>query len=195
MAEDQPNSIEFKVDTGDLYREESFTDLKAGTIKRLVPVRPDGSKDNTRKTVFVGHTSILTPDGPLPIQNVIAAKELQQAIKKFPEAMHAAMDRLMEEVKRYQKEHDFGEEVVLRIGIAAGGCSGFSYTLNFDDNFDDKVDSKYDCHGVAVVVDKKSALYLDGTTVDWQDNERGQGFSFDNPNVVRACACGHAPPA
>jgi hypothetical protein len=104
MIEEQPNNIEFTIDRSNLYLEESFTDLKAGTVKRLKPVRPDGSQDKTRKTVFVGHTSILTPNGPLPIQNVIAAKELQQAIKKFPAAMQAAMEQLMEEVKKYQEQ-------------------------------------------------------------------------------------------
>jgi hypothetical protein len=104
MIEEQPNNIEFTIDRSNLYLEESFTDLKAGTVKRLKPVRPDGSQDKTRKTVFVGHTSILTPNGPLPIQNIIAAKELQQAIKKFPEAMQAAMEQLMEEVKKYQEQ-------------------------------------------------------------------------------------------
>ena len=104
MIEEQPNNIEFTIDRSNLYLEESFTDLKAGTVKRLKPVRPDGSQDKTRKTVFVGHTSILTPNGPLPIQNVIAAKELQQAIKRFPEAMQAAMEQLMEEVKKYQEQ-------------------------------------------------------------------------------------------
>ncbi len=104
MIDEQQNNIEFTIDRSNLYLEESFTDLKAGTVKRLTPVRPDGSQDRTRKTVFVGHTSILTPNGPLPIQNVISAKELQQAIKKFPEAMHAAMEQLMEEVKKYQEQ-------------------------------------------------------------------------------------------
>ena len=104
MTDEQQNNLEFTIDRSNLYLEESFTDLKSGTIKRLVPVRPDGSQDNSRKTVFVGNTSILTPNGPLPVQNVINAKELQQAIKKFPEAMHAAMDRLMEEVKKYQEQ-------------------------------------------------------------------------------------------
>jgi len=104
MTDEQPNNIEFTIDRSNLYLEESFTDLKAGTVKRLTPVRPDGSQDNTRKTVFVGHTSILTPNGPLPIQNIIAAKELQQALKKFPEAMDAAMDLLMEEVKKYREQ-------------------------------------------------------------------------------------------
>ncbi len=104
MIDEQQNNIEFTIDRSNLYLEESFTDLKAGTIKRLTPVRSDGSQDKTRKTVFVGHTSILTPNGPLPIQNVISAKELQQAIKKYPEAMYAAMDQLMEEVKKYQEQ-------------------------------------------------------------------------------------------
>ena len=104
MTDEQPNNIEFTIDRSNLYHEETFTDLKAGTVKRLTPVRSYGSQDNTLKTVFVGHTSILTPNGPLPIQNIIAAKELQQAIKKFPEAMHAAMDQLMEEVKKYQEQ-------------------------------------------------------------------------------------------
>ena len=104
MTDQQPNSPEFTIDRSNLYREESFTDLKTGIVKRLTPVRTDGSQDNTRKTIFVGHASILTPNGPLPIQNVIAAKELQQAIKKFPEAMHAAMDQLMEQVKKYQEQ-------------------------------------------------------------------------------------------
>ncbi len=104
MIDDQQNNLDFTIDRSNLYLEESFTDLKAGTIKRLKPVLSDGSLDKTRKTVFVGHTSIITPNGPLPIQNVIAAKEIQQAIKKFPEAMQAAMDQLMEEVKKYQEQ-------------------------------------------------------------------------------------------
>jgi len=104
MADEQQNMEEFKIDRTNLYIEESFTDLKIGTVKRLTPVKTDGSADKSRKTMFVGHTSIMTPNGPLPIQNVIDAKELSQAIKKFPEAMQAAMDRLIEEVKKYQEQ-------------------------------------------------------------------------------------------
>ncbi|QDV61615.1 MULTISPECIES: HesB/IscA family protein [Crateriforma] len=99
-------------------------------------------------------------------------------------------ERAAEEVKRFQKEHNFDDSMLLRIGVAGGGCSGFNYTLNFDDSFDDKVDSKYEWHGVAVVVDKKSALYLDGTTVDWYESLEKKGFTFDNPNAVKSCGCG-----
>ena len=104
MADEQQNMEEFIIDRTNLYIEESFTDLKIGTVKRLKPVKTDGSEDKSRKTMFVGHTSIMTPNGPLPIQNVIEAKELAQAIKKFPEAMQEAMNRLIEEVKKYQEQ-------------------------------------------------------------------------------------------
>lgn len=99
-------------------------------------------------------------------------------------------ERAAQEVQRFRTEHNFGEEMVLRIGVAGGGCSGFNYTLNFDDNYDEKADSKYECHGVELVVDKKSALYLDGTTVDWYESLEKQGFTFENPNAVKTCGCG-----
>ena len=104
MMDEQPNNLEFKIDRSNLYSEESFSDLKTGTIKRLSPVKADGSADKSRKTIFVGHTSILTHNGSLPIQDNIPAKDLQQAIKKFPEVMQLAMDQLIEEVKRYQEQ-------------------------------------------------------------------------------------------
>jgi hypothetical protein len=104
MMEDQPKNLEFKIDRSNLYSEESFSDLQAGTIKRLTPVKADGSADKSRKTIFIGHASILTPNGPLPIQNNIPAKELSQAIKKFPEVMQQAMDQLIKEVKKYREQ-------------------------------------------------------------------------------------------
>ena len=106
MAENQTGSIDFKVDRQNIYREESFTDLKVGTIRRLTPVKPDGSVDKTRKTIFVGHTNLMTTNGPLPIQTEIKAKELQQALKKFPEAMKTAMDSLIEEVKKQKQKEE-----------------------------------------------------------------------------------------
>ena len=78
----------------------------------------------------------------------------------------------------------------LRVGIAAGGCSGFQYDLKPDQEFDEAKDSRYDMHGVPVVVDKKSALYLDGVTIDYYQRLERSGFTFDNPNVVKSCGCG-----
>ena len=104
MVEEQNPQTELKIDRGNLFKEETFTDLKIGMIKRMTPVKSDGSVDKTRKSVFVGQTSLMTPGGPLPLQAVIQAKDLQQAIKKFPEAMKGAMDRLAAEAKRYQEQ-------------------------------------------------------------------------------------------
>ena len=107
MANEQnTESIEFSVDRQNLYRQESFTDLKVATIRRLTPVKPDGSVDKTRKTIFIGETNILTPNGPLPLQAVIQAKQLQQAIKNFPAAMQVAMDKLAEEVKKMKEKQN-----------------------------------------------------------------------------------------
>jgi iron-sulfur cluster assembly protein len=99
-------------------------------------------------------------------------------------------ERAAAEVKRVKEEQKVDPEMFLRIRIAAGGCSGFNYALGFDSEFDEKADSKYDCSGVDVVVDKKSSLYLDGTTVDFLDSIERRGFAFDNPNVIRTCGCG-----
>ncbi|MGD8881425.1 MAG: cytoplasmic protein [Desulfobacterales bacterium] len=104
MADEHNEPTELKIDRSNLFKEETYTDLKVGMIKRMTPVKADGSVDKTRKSVFVGQTSLMTPNGPLPIQAIIQAKELQQAIKKFPEAMQASMERLAEEAKKYQQQ-------------------------------------------------------------------------------------------
>jgi hypothetical protein len=106
MAEEIGNNIEFKVDRKNLYKEETFTDLKVCSIRRLTPVSDDGTSDTSRKTIFVGQTSLMSPNGPLPIQAIIQAKELAQAFKRFPEAMIEAMERLMEEAKKMKQEED-----------------------------------------------------------------------------------------
>lgn len=99
-------------------------------------------------------------------------------------------ERAAQEVRRFQQEHSFDDQMMLRVGVAGGGCSGFNYTLNFVDSYDEAKDTKFDCHGVPVVVDKKSSLYLDGTTIDWHESLDKQGFTFENPNAVKTCGCG-----
>jgi len=99
-------------------------------------------------------------------------------------------ERAAAEVKRIKTEQNYTDAVALRVQIQGGGCSGFSYNLGLDESYDEKNDSKSEHHGVAVVVDKKSALYLDGTTLDFQDEISGRGFKFENPNAVKTCGCG-----
>jgi hypothetical protein len=107
MADEQnTDALDFSVDRQNFYREESFTDLKVATIRRLSPVKPAGSVDKTRKTVFIGQTNIMTPGGALPIQAVIQAKQLQQAVKRFPEAMEAAVEKLAEEMQKMKQQEE-----------------------------------------------------------------------------------------
>lgn len=94
------------------------------------------------------------------------------------------------EVMKIITEQKLAMETVLRVGVAGGGCSGFSYSLGFDTQFDPKADTKTDQHGVAVVVDKKSDLFLDGTTLDFHEGIDKRGFTFINPNAKKSCGCG-----
>ncbi|MEQ8210901.1 MAG: iron-sulfur cluster assembly accessory protein [Lacipirellulaceae bacterium] len=101
-------------------------------------------------------------------------------------------EKAASEVKRIMEDQKMDEGSFLRVGVTGGGCSGFSYALGFDksENYDAAADSKMDFHGIPVVVDKKSALYLDGTTVDFYEGIDKRGFTFDNPNAVKSCGCG-----
>lgn len=99
-------------------------------------------------------------------------------------------EKAANEVKRIIADQKLEEGTLLRVGVTGGGCSGFSYALGFDQNYDESADSKYEFHGIPVVVDKKSALYLEGTTVDFYEGLERRGFTFDNPNAVKTCGCG-----
>lgn len=79
----------------------------------------------------------------------------------------------------------------VRVGVKSGGCSGLSYDLNFDKSKqeDDKV---FEDNGVKILVDKKSFLYLIGTTLEYSGGLNGTGFVFNNPNANRTCGCGES---
>jgi iron-sulfur cluster assembly protein len=81
-------------------------------------------------------------------------------------------------------------ESYLRLGIKGGGCSGFSYVLQFEDSPPKDKDLVFEMEGVRVVVDKKSILYLNGSTLDWEKTLMSQGFKFVNPNEKSSCGCG-----
>ena len=100
-------------------------------------------------------------------------------------------DRATVEVKRILAEQKMPAGTALRVGVKGGGCSGFSYTLGFDDSVTD-TDQISERDGVRVVCDPKSFLYLNGTVVDFEDNLMGRGFKFTNPNASKSCGCGES---
>ncbi|MEO8875020.1 MAG: iron-sulfur cluster assembly accessory protein [Polyangiaceae bacterium] len=83
-------------------------------------------------------------------------------------------------------------EASLRVGIRGGGCSGFSYVIEFHDGAPRAKDRVFDQFGVRVVVDPKSLIYLSGTMLDWEQTLMRQGFKFVNPNEKTSCGCGHS---
>jgi iron-sulfur cluster assembly protein len=89
------------------------------------------------------------------------------------------------------EEEGLGEDAFIRVGVESGGCSGLSYKLSFDKELkpDDKV---FESNGLKVVVDKKSVLYLAGTTLEYSGGLNGKGFVFNNPNASRTCGCGES---
>jgi hypothetical protein len=104
MSNDANPFGEIKVDKSNLYREESFTDLKVATLRRLSPIKEDGTPDSTRPTLFTGETTLMSERGPLPIQAPIEAKDLNEAMDKFPEAVQAAVERLIDQAREMQRQ-------------------------------------------------------------------------------------------
>ncbi len=99
-------------------------------------------------------------------------------------------DNAIDEVRRMM--HKEGVQAAgLRVGVKGGGCSGLMYDLNFDANIN-AADQVFEDKGIKILVDKKSLLYLLGTTLDFTDGLNGKGFQFINPNASRTCGCGES---
>lgn len=97
-------------------------------------------------------------------------------------------EKAANEIKQLLTAQDLPKETGLRIGVRGGGCSGLTYTLNFDVVSKDS-DKIIDSNGIKVLVDTKSFLFLAGTTLDYIDGINGSGFSFNNPNAINSCGC------
>ena len=94
-----------------------------------------------------------------------------------------------QEVKRLISQEQ-KPNVGLRLGVKGGGCSGFSYVLALDEATPKQYDTVFEQDGVKVLVDAKSHLYLDGTTIDFKSGMVGGGFEFQNPMAKKSCGCG-----
>ena len=105
--------------------------------------------------------------------------------------MIALTERAVKELRRIVQEQQLPESTVVRVGVKGGGCSGFSYSLGFDDTVHEN-DQVEETHGLRVVCDPKSFLYLNGTEVDFEESLMGRGFKFGNPNATKSCGCGES---
>ncbi len=99
-------------------------------------------------------------------------------------------ERAAQEVKTILEQNSLpADNAYLRLGVKGGGCSGFSYALDLTENKNDN-DEEWEIHGVKVICDPQSYVYLNGVSVDFKDEIMGRGFVFNNPNATSSCGCG-----
>jgi iron-sulfur cluster assembly protein len=100
-------------------------------------------------------------------------------------------ERAAKEITRVIEEHKLPiDSTWVRIGAKGGGCSGFSYVLDFDQNGPTEFDLTFEMHGVKLVIDKKSEFFMGGTVLDFNDGLLNRGFVFQNPTASGTCGCG-----
>jgi|SRR5580765_2265124 len=99
-------------------------------------------------------------------------------------------ERAAKEIQRVIHDHGLVPTSWVRIGAKGGGCSGFTYVLDFDPNGPTEFDLAFEQHGVKVVIDKKSEFFMGGTILDFNDGLLDRGFVFKNPAATGTCGCG-----
>jgi len=121
---DRPNMPDISMDTGSLYREESFTDRRVGSIQRLSPIAADGSDDPARPVIYVGQTQLMTPGGALPLSFEIPAKSLAEAVAQFGPQAEAALEETMRRLEELRREASSSLIVPGSGGMPGGGIPG-----------------------------------------------------------------------
>ena len=101
---DESGAPELRMDATSLYREDTYTDRRIGTIRVLTPVTPEGSTDLGRPVLYVGETQLLTTGGLLPLVFEIEARTLNEAVDRFPQGAEAAIERTRREIEQLRRE-------------------------------------------------------------------------------------------
>ena len=121
MAEDF-NEADIAMDSTGLYREETFTDRRVGTLQRLTPVTPAGATDTARPILYVGQTQVLTPAGALPLSFEVQAKTLEEAIAQFGEHAKQALARTVRRLEELRREQ--ASSIIVPGSAPPGGLGG-----------------------------------------------------------------------
>ena len=100
----EKTKINLIVDRDNLYREDSVTDVKVAAIRRLTPIKADGSDDDSRDPMFMGQTQLMSPSGPILLQSLLEARTLEEAMDKFPDAMQKEVDKAMAQAEKNHKK-------------------------------------------------------------------------------------------
>jgi hypothetical protein len=126
MAQSPENATaDTRMDPANLYREDIFTDRKVGTIRRLTPVKTDGSPDAARKAIFVGDAQVLTTVGPMPLSFEIPAQSLEEAVAKYGDAAKLAFERAVQELQEMRRQAASSIVIPERGGgLGPGGLPG-----------------------------------------------------------------------
>ena len=105
MSNGTTKVTDVKIDSQNLYKEEAFTDLTFATIRRLSPVKLDGSPDDSREPIFTGMTQLMSPNGPIPVQCLIeGAKTLAEAADKLPAAIEKTVQAMIAEAEEMRRQ-------------------------------------------------------------------------------------------
>jgi hypothetical protein len=118
---------ELKMDASNLFREEVVTDRKVGTIRILIPIKPDGSPDDGRNRIHVGETQIMTQMGALPLAFQLECESLAEAVEKFTEGAKVAVERAMSELQKMRQEAT--SSIVLPDGVPPGLAAGGKFKI------------------------------------------------------------------
>ena len=124
MANEQGPSIDdMSADLDNLFRDETFTDGRAASVRRLTPVTPDGEIDAARSAQFIGDTTLMTQMGPIPVQFALEVEDLRSAFEAFPEGVAGAIERLNERAQEMARE-EASRIVTPGGGMGGGGMGG-----------------------------------------------------------------------
>ena len=124
MNPNQKSLDDIQFDAANLYREETITDLHAGTIKVLTPIKPDGTNDTARTPIYMCQTELMSNAGMIPVSAPIEAANLAEAVEKFPAAVKQAVDEMIRRVQEYQREQASRIVTPGELGGMGGGLGG-----------------------------------------------------------------------